>query len=69
MNLMRDTHHHGRRAMIDVFVKVSDRARRAGVDEGWITEMHGRFFDGNVQVKAAFGAAVLLVEVWRPTAS
>lgn len=69
MEAMRDTHHHGRRAMIGAFVKVSDAARRADVDEGWISAMHGLFFDGNARAKAAFGAAVLLVEVWRPMAS
>ena len=60
MDPIRQHHTSGRRLMIDAFVKVSDRARRAGVDEGWISEMHGQFFDGNVQVKSSFGASVLL---------
>lgn len=46
--------------MICAFVAISDRARRAGVDEGWISGMHGEFFDGNVETKDAFGVAVLL---------
>lgn len=43
----------GRLAMRDAFVELSDLARRAGVDEDRISELHGRFFDGNVAVKTA----------------
>lgn len=64
--LRRDEFHRGRREMIDAFVRVSDLARRAGVDEGVISEAHGQFFDGNVRVKGAFRVLCLLSEVWRP---
>lgn len=50
---IRDRFNTGRLAMRDAFVELSDLARRAGVDEGRISEIHGRFFDGNVTVKMA----------------
>ncbi len=46
----------GRRKMRDAFVNVSDLARRAGVDEDAISELHGEFFDGNVEVQDAVQA-------------
>lgn len=57
---------HGRRAMIDAFVELSTLARHAGVTEDEITPVHGRFFDGNVEVRRAFGTLLLLAKVWRP---
>lgn len=54
--------------MIDAFVELSGVALRAGVDFDVITDLHGRFFDGNVQVKKAFGVAVIMAEIWRPRA-
>lgn len=51
--------------MIDAFVELSGVALRAGVDFDVITDLHGRFFDGNVQVKKAFGVAVIMAEIWR----
>lgn len=51
--------------MIEAFVMISDLARRAGVDEDLITEAHGRFFDGHVDIKDAFVVAVFLAEVCR----
>lgn len=52
MDEIRDQFDSGRLAMRDAFVELSDLARRAGVDEDRISELHGRFFDGNVAVKA-----------------
>lgn len=46
-----------RRKMIDAFVRVSDLARRAGVDGAAITAAHGLFFDGNEAIKSACDAA------------
>jgi len=54
--------------MLAAFVELSDLARQAGIDFNVITDLHGRFFDGNMQVKQAFGAAVLMAEIWRPRA-
>jgi hypothetical protein len=66
MDDIRDRFNGGRRAMIDAFVDLSTLARRAGVTEDEITEVHGRFFDGNVETKRAWGVLNLLLEVWRP---
>jgi hypothetical protein len=63
MNELRDKFHHGRYDMLEAFVKLSALARRAGADEDDISETHGQFFDGNVEVKESFRAAVLLAEV------
>lgn len=49
--------------MIDAFVKVSDLARRAGVEEDVILAAHGQFFDGNVEVKDSFRVAAMLARV------
>jgi hypothetical protein len=65
MDRTRDKYHHGRHGMLEAFVELSDLARQAGVDEDAITALHGRFFDGNVQVKEAFRVAVLLAEIRR----
>jgi hypothetical protein len=51
--------------MVDAFAELSALARRSGVDDEAITRAHGRFFDGNVQVKNAFAVAVLLAEIGR----
>lgn len=40
--------------MIEAFVMLSDHARWAGVSEDRISELHGLFFDGNVEIKDAF---------------
>lgn len=69
MDDIRDKFTGGRRAMIDAFVDLSTLARRAGVGEDEITPLHGRFFDGNVQVKRTFNVLMLLAEVWRPRRS
>lgn len=53
----------GRRQMIDAFVKISDLARKAGVDEDEISMIHGEFFDGNVEIKVAFGGVMLLAQI------
>lgn len=45
------------------FVRLSDLARMAGVDEDTITVLHGQFFDGNVTIKAAFRVLLLLAEI------
>lgn len=59
----RETHERGRLAMREAFLAVSTLARHAGADEDKITQAHGLFFDGNVQVKAAFSAAVILAAI------
>jgi hypothetical protein len=47
--------HAGRRAMLEVFVELSGRIQRGEtVDHDALSELHGRFFDGNVQLKRAF---------------
>jgi hypothetical protein len=58
--------HHGRRSMLDAFLQMSTLARQAGVDGEAISAIHGKFFDGNVEVKSSFRAVVLLAEIWRP---
>lgn len=64
MDRTRDNFQLGRRLMIDAFADLSTAARRAGVDEQSITELHGRFFDGNVLIKQSFRVAVLLAELY-----
>lgn len=66
MDVIRDKFGGGRLLMRNAFVELSDLARRAGVDEDRISGIHGQFFDGNVAVKEAFAAAVLLAEVRAP---
>lgn len=66
MDEIVNRYNHGRRAMIDAFVDLSTLARRAGVTEDELTAVHGRFFDGNVEVRRAFGPLLLLLELWRP---
>lgn len=63
MDTIRDKFNTGRRSMLEAFVTLSDIARKAGVDEDEISDLHGLFFDGNVEIKAAFRAAVLLAEI------
>lgn len=66
---MDDTYakfHLGRRDMINAFVKVSNLARRVGVNEDDITAAHGQFFDGNAETKSAFHVLALLVEIRKP---
>jgi len=46
--------------MIDAFREMSDAAAQAGVDWDRITALHGRFFDGNEDVKVTFGTAAIL---------
>jgi hypothetical protein len=63
MDEIRDDFHHGRRAMIDAFAELTTIALRAGVDWDRITEIHGRFFDGNVELRRAFRTAMFLAEI------
>lgn len=65
MDEIRDKFNTGRRGMIDAFVALSTLARRAGVSDDDIFATHGQFFDGNVETKSAFSAAILLAEIWR----
>jgi hypothetical protein len=46
--------HGARRLMLEAFVDLSNLARHYGIPAGVITDLHGRFFDGNVQVKRAW---------------
>lgn len=62
MDNLRDQFTAGRLGMRAAFVRLSDLARMAGVDEDTITALHGQFFDGNVAVKAAFRVVLLLAE-------
>lgn len=66
MDELCDNFLHGRRGMIAAFVRVSDLARGAGVDEHTISAAHGQFFDGNVAAKDAFRVAILLARIWTP---
>lgn len=52
--------------MIDAFAELTTLALRAGVDGDAVTALHGRFFDGNMQAKKTFGAAILVAEIFRP---
>lgn len=56
MDTIRDQFGTGRRDMLDAFVALSGLARRAGVDDDEISDIHGKFFDGNVAIKESFGA-------------
>jgi hypothetical protein len=59
---MDDQFHTGRKRMINAFVELSTLALRAGVKPDDITELHGCFFDGNVEIKDAF--AVTGFKAW-----
>lgn len=48
MDDIRTQHRAALRDMIGAFVRISDLARRAGVDEDEISIQHGMFFDGKV---------------------
>lgn len=65
MDELRDQFHHGRREMLEAFLALSTAARRSGIDEDEISRLHSQFFDGNVEVKRAFRAAILLSEIRR----
>ncbi len=62
MDNLRDQFLAGRLGMRAAFVRLSDLARMAGVDEDTITALHGQFFDGNVTIKGAFRVVLLLAE-------
>lgn len=51
--------------MIDAFVDQSTLALHAGADWDSITDIHGRFFDGNVELKDAWLAAAFLTWLHR----
>ena len=63
MNDIREQHRTALRDMIAAFVRISDMARRAGVDEREISVQHGAFFDGKVSAQDALGVAAFLAEV------
>jgi hypothetical protein len=69
MDEIQDQYQQGRRAMINAFADMTALAYRAAYDGALsydeVLELHGRFFDGNVMVKRAFIAAVLLAETRR----
>lgn len=65
MDNLRDNFTTGRQAMISAFAGLTTAAWRAGADEDTVTALSARFFDGNVQVKAAFKAVILLAEIRR----
>lgn len=62
-----DSINNARQHMITAFAELSALARQAGVDHDAITDLHGRFFDGNEEIKASVRALWLLVEIYRPT--
>jgi len=63
MDELRNTYNAGRAAMRAAFAELSTAARWAGVDEDTITALHGRFFDGHVQLKSAGKALFLLASL------
>jgi len=65
MDQIRDQFNTARRMMLDAFADLTVLARRAGVDPDAITETHGRFYDGNVEIKRVFRVCVLLAELGR----
>lgn len=65
MDTLRDDFNSGRQAMIAAFAELTTMAWRAGADEDAVTALSARFFDGNVQVKSAFRAVILLAELHR----
>lgn len=64
MDELRDQHTSGRRAMLAAFGELTTLALRAGADEDAVTALHGRFFDGNVEVKRAWRVVLLLAEIY-----
>lgn len=58
-----DQFHAGRRLMVEAFVDLSTLAMRAGADYDEITALHGRFFDGHVQIRRSFRVAVILARL------
>lgn len=60
MDAVRDKFNTARQEMIYAFAALSGLAGRAGADPDEITAVHSRFFDANVEAKAAFRVAVLL---------
>lgn len=67
MDTVREDFHHARRLMFDAFADLLEEARRAGVAYDPLSEIQGRFFDGNVEIKRAFRVAVILAEVRGPS--
>ena len=63
MDEIRDDFQRGRRIMIDAFAELTTLALRSGTDPDQVTELHGRFFDGNVASKGAFRTAILLAGI------
>jgi len=64
-DILRDRFAAGRRDMIGAFAELTMLAGRAGVDPGRISQLHGRFFDGNLEIKRVFVVVVLLAEIQR----
>lgn len=63
MDTTRELFAAGRGDMIAAFAELTTLAMRAGADEGSVTALHGRFFDGNVKMKRAFSVALLFAEM------
>ena len=63
MDGLREQFKTGRMEMIRAFADLTALAHRGGATEDEITEIHGRFFDGNVDVKDAWRVAMLLAEL------
>jgi hypothetical protein len=55
--------HAARRRMLEAFVDLSSLVRHYAVPPGVITDLQGRFFDGNVDVKRAWQVARLDTEL------
>ncbi len=52
--------------MIAAFAELTTLALRVGADSDDVTALHGRFFDGNVDVKKAWRCVLLLAEIYVP---
>lgn len=65
MDNLRTLFTAGRRDMIDAYVALQELALRAGADYEEAMALARQFFDGNVDIKRAFGAATLLAELYR----
>jgi hypothetical protein len=63
MDALRDQFAAGRRAMIDAFADLTTLAYAHGATEDEITALHGRFFDGHVEIKDAWRVTLLLAEL------
>jgi len=64
MDELFERYDRGRREMIGSWADLVTLALRSGADPAAVTELNGRFFDGNVTAKEAFGPVALLARLY-----